>query len=689
MKDSAAYKNSIRQKTSTRLELNWYEEKDGSTVRVDASTVWLDAAYIPDDPNDLTLKDSIYYAQVGSSYVPIVEKFKATLHKENAAGTVFSSPKLTDALWTSKYHLILTDVNGDEIPFGLKGWDIDTINGYLTFTKGKPGYEGPFHVSGYRYAGRKMSDAVLTSDGHSKMDSEYAPKEPNDIVTKEYVDKLVDSVSVNVEKMRPPRPETFEGKPIELICGKMIEATDIVTMTEYENVVLPDYMWTVRSPVFYNPGAGKVSLLVFANGTWLELASYDLEKKIASGLAVEYDEDAYADTLSSKGFYRVLQLSYTNCFKNISGILKSHTAPVKFKFRYSYRSDIFFTDEAVLCEELEQATDTLSGEEAVITPDKLKYTYISGVVTPTKDSSFLVTGLDYTSLRKFIVRKTEDGEARFPDVNSFEMTSDDGKISVKSYQGPKLPYDKYSPREEITRKLSIPDGFYSEHLNFKACTYNIFGDVNGAYESSYNYRIDAVSDESNRVTSGEEINGQIIGACKKFDSSASIADTNELQLLGGVWQWPEKDFSINGTGKIVSGIWNDVSWVRGSVDYSKASKEGERFFTLVFDAADCNSVTLEMSGENLSQDPDTFEYNVSSLLIKADDVTDWLDAKKAYDGTGPCKDWKDGCLVPSKSKEGSIYCTFGPLMAKGKVYVRVGMWFAQHIKIDRLRLAAN
>lgn len=686
MNDNAAYKNSIRQKVATRPELSWYEEKDGSTVRVDASTVWLDAAYIPDDPSDLILKDDIYYAQVGDAYVPVVEKFRTTLHKENAAGTVYSSPKLKDALWTTKYHLTLTDVNDDEVPFGLKGWTIDTINGYLTFTKGKPNYEAPFHVSGYRYAGRKMSDAVLTSDGHNKMDSEYTPKEANDIVTKEYVDKLVESVSSNVEKMRPPQPETFEEKPIELICDKMFKATDIVTMTEYDNVVLPDYMWTIKTPVFYNPEIGKVSLLVFANGTWMELASYDLEKKIASELVVEYDEDAYADTLSSKGFYRVLRLSYTNCFKNISGILKSHTAPVKFKFRYSYHSEIFFTDETVLCEELEQAEDTLNGEEAIIVPDKLKYTYISGVVTPTKDSTFLVSGLDYTTLRKFIIKKTEN---EWPDVSSLEIISDDSKSSIRYNQGPMLPYDKYSPREEIDKQLTIPADFYSEHLNIKACTYNIFSDINGTYESSYNYRIDAVSDESNRVTSGEEMNGQIIGACKKFDSSASIADTNELQLLGGVWQWPEKDFSINGTGKIVSGIWNDVSWVRGSVDYSKASKEGERFFTLAFDAPNCNSVTLEMEGENLSQDPDTFEYNVSSLLIKADGVTDWLDAKKAYDGVGPCKDWKDGCLVPSKSKEGSIYCTFGPLMAKEKVYVRVGVRYAQQIKISKIKLVAN
>lgn len=678
MSDSGnvAYKSAIRQKAATRAELSWYEEKDGQTVRIDASTVWLDTAYIPESPDKLELKNGIHYALIGSSYVPVVQKFKATLHKENAAGTVFSSSLLSDALWSSAYHLTLTDVAGDEVPFGLQGWTIDTVNGYLTFTKGKPkGYDAPFHISGYRYVGRKLADAVLTSDGSMQMDSSYSPEEPQDIVTKEYVDKLVWSVSTEVTKMKPPVPDTFENKSIELICDKMFEATDITTGTKYEHVVLPDYVWTVKTPKFYNPRKGKVSLLVFANSTWQELASYDLKKDISSDLNVELDEDAYADTLSSKGFYDVMVLSYTNSFSHISGLLKSHTAPVKLKFRFSDMSEIFFSDEVTLCEELVQAKDTLENEQAVLAPDKLEYTYVSGVVTPKAGSTLHLTGLDYTTLRKFTLGS---------------KTADVTVLGEKYESFPKLLYKNYSPREAIDEKIVIPDNFYSETLEISANTYNIFGENNGEFWESYRYRVDTKSDESARVTSGYEINGTIKDACGEFDSSKSLVDTNELQLLSGVWQWPEKDFTKQGTGKIVSGIWHDVSWIRTSAaDYSKCSKDGERFFTLAFNVKSCNSVTIRMAGEGLKQDPDTFEYNVSSLLVKAEGVTDWIDAKKPYDGVGEVKHWKEGCLVPSRSGLGFIYCTFGPLIADKKVFVRVGLKYTQKIKIEDIKLTEN
>jgi hypothetical protein len=93
--------------------------------------------------------------------------------------------------------------------------------------------------------------------------------------------------------------------------------------------------------------------------------------------------------------------------------------------------------------------------------------------------------------------------------------------------------------------------------------------------------------------------------------------------------------------------------------------------------------------ENITQDKDTKAFNVDSMYIKVAGSTDWLDAKEPYDGIGTNNKWMQGCLAVQDSKEGKIYCTFGPKPIEGILYIRIGVRYDQHIKFRDITIKEN
>ena len=77
------------------------------------------------------------------------------------------------------------------------------------------------------------------------------------------------------------------------------------------------------------------------------------------------------------------------------------------------------------------------------------------------------------------------------------------------------------------------------------------------------------------------------------------------------------------------------------------------------------------------------------MYIKVDGETDWLDAKKPYDGIGRNTEWMQGCLAVQDSIDGKIYCTFGPHPIEGTLYIRIGVTYDQNIKFSGLTIKEN
>lgn len=678
----ASYKNVVKNKSHTDNNLAWYEEPGTVSPKVDAKSIWLDSEYIPESPEGLIWKGNYYFTAINKSSVAVVEKFENVKLSKVNERAVFYNEKLVDVIQDEEWHLTLTDADGNEIPFGLKKWTIDIGVGYLSFTDGMPDYDTPYYATGYHYCGRKLPEHMITTDGSQEMLPEYTPTEDQQVATKLYVDSEIDKLNLNVDKMLPPTPDTFESKDLTFICDKEFTATDIITKTGYEHVILPDYEFTIDIPEFYNPGYGTVKLLVSVNSVYTEIGRIELstgESVASGGLVIDYDGDAYADSLASRGFYNSIKAHYTN---TLDGMSKINTAgsisPMSFVVSYTYNDTKFFSNELVVCKELEQAEDTLNGEKIVLSVDdsKFDYRYVSGIITPTAGSIISASGLDHFTLRKF-TKGT-------PIAKMSAFTKD-------YIEYPELPYSKYNPSLEIVEDLEIPEGLYQETTTISAETYNIFNEVNGAHSADYNFRVDTVSDESRRVTSGAESeNNAILGYGDEWDPTADLRDNYELQMLNGQYQWPEKDFSVNGTGYINSGVFSDTHWIKTSLDYSQCSKIGKRFVTLKYDMSIANGIYINFeNAENITQDAKTHAFSVDSMYIKVEGETDWLDAKEPYDGIGTNSEWMQGCLAVQDSTDGKIYCTFGPKPIEGVLYIRIGVTYDQKIKFSDITIEEN
>ena len=71
----ASYKNVIKNKSNTDNNLAWFEEPETVSPKVDAKSIWLDSEFIPASPEGLIWRGDLYYAAIGGSSVPVVEKF--------------------------------------------------------------------------------------------------------------------------------------------------------------------------------------------------------------------------------------------------------------------------------------------------------------------------------------------------------------------------------------------------------------------------------------------------------------------------------------------------------------------------------------------------------------------------------------------------------------------------------------
>lgn len=675
----ASYKNVIKNKSNTDNNLAWFEEPETVSPKVDAKSIWLDSEFIPTSPEGLIWRGDLYYAAIGGSSVPVVEKFTHIKVDKVNDRAVFFSEKLIDVIQDEEWHLTIEDANGDVIPFGLKKWTIDIGVGYLSFTDGMPEYDMPFYITGYRYCGRKLPEHMITTDGRQEMLPDYTPEKDQQVATKQYVDQELSKIGVDVNKMLPPEPATFEDKDLTFICDKEFDATDIKTNEHYDHVILDDYEFTIDVPEFYNPGYGTVKLLVSINGVWQEVGriELDLNSPVAQNLTIDYAGEAYPDSLSARGFFKKIKCHFTSSLREMSGVISSHIYPMIFKMSYTYNSTIFFSNELIVCEELQQDKDTLLNERIVLStqPSTFGYRYVSGILTPRAGDIITASHLNYRTLKKF-TKGTHISK-----MSAFGLDYE---------RFPELTYDAYNPPLEIKEDLVIPEGIYQEVTTIDAETYNVFDEVSGEHHADYNFRIDTISDESRRVYSGEVQDQMIVNSCGEWDPQTDLRNYNELQMLAGKYQWPEKDFSINGTGYITSGVFSDVSWIKTGLNYSECPKMGKRYVTLKYDMKIANGIFINFEdAENITQDKDTKAFNVDSMYIKVLGSTDWLDAKEPYDGIGINDKWMQGCLAVQDSKEGKIYCTFGPKPIEGILYIRIGVRYDQHIKFRDITIKEN
>lgn len=197
---------------------------------------------------------------------------------------------------------------------------------------------------------------------------------------------------------------------------------------------------------------------------------------------------------------------------------------------------------------------------------------------------------------------------------------------------------------------------YAENLPVAVTPYSSNDAAGTPYNETLQSRVDLVSDESNRVTSGS---GQYptIGYGDPFDSTSSlkVVYTDELQMLNGKYQRPTGDYSSN--------------LPTAGENYDVGMGTGDRRVTFQPITLNNHSAfTIDILG---AEDFAGIETSGVEIQVKVEGQTGWLDANASYPGTGNPSADGDPAMVYGDSDANTKRVTFGSTVRSGDLLVRI------------------
>lgn len=673
----AAYKNSVKNKPNTSSLLSWYEENGDLKKRVDFSSIWLDADYIPLEAPVLE-NGQDFKITLNNSKISVLRYYQnAPLYKLEGTNNSFKNDLLIDSIESSYgtgYAVRLFDAFGDEIPFGLNKWVADPGSGIVTFIDGIPeGYTQPYFVTFYKYVGRRGSDGIITSDGKTTMLPGYQPTEDKSLVTKDYVDSNVTDVSAIVKKLIPNTPDTFEGRDLELVSkhrpGSLITSTDPevnVVYVESGDVVL-------RVPEFWNEdGKGFFSIYVNNNEIYRNKLQNLTEGFSDKYVNVESVVESYPNELVADDFYKSLNLTVTlDYVYHISPYIPNPNYPifqVKVKWDSNADTDGYFSNSIII------GLDRYSREgfipETTIIEPHISHKYISGVPAMVEGDSFKIYN-KINTLKRF--KKAVHGHVTIDNFLDEEIYTE-------------LTYPEFNSLMTDTKEIVVQSGLYMEDMHVTVDSLNLDNEVNCNVDYTWNIRTDSVSDESNRVTSPDENNSNFGKTWDITQQMTNLKDSNELQMLNGLYQWPRGNYRGNGTELPFADAWGS------GPDYTTIPKDGIRYVTFKFNLEHANGFYFMIDNANgFEYNPYDFTFkNIASIKCFIDDRKEWLDMNIPFDGVLSPFDFEDkGCLVVNRSNATKRYCTFGTEVISGIMYITLGINYDLDIKLSGISVSVD
>jgi len=211
----------------------------------------------------------------------------------------------------------------------------------------------------------------------------------------------------------------------------------------------------------------------------------------------------------------------------------------------------------------------------------------------------------------------------------------------------------------VDKEVNVLAAVYSEDIIISIFGYNskaVAGTINNHATGA---RVDLVSNETNRRTSGSgQYPASGYGASFDPEQDLKTVYTEELQQLNGIHQWPAGNFSGN---LPVAGP-----------DYSSGMGTGWRYVVPIaaISLNNASGFTINFIGAvNFSgvETPDIRIY------IKVDGATGWIDANASYPGVGSPVNNGDPSMVYNQSSATVKRVTFGPTPRTGLLYIRIGL----------------
>lgn len=653
----AAFKNAVKQKPNTNANLAWYEEAGDISKRISIASLWIDSDYIPlEAPEQLV--SSKYSISLGNVSIDVLERVEdVELTKVAGTPASFYNELLIDSIdpsFGTGYSIIIKDVFGNQVPFGLNKWVVDGESGILSFLEGIPdGYQAPFKISFFRYIGRKGLEGLVTNDGSVPMADGYVPESGQQIATKDYVDNSLLITDTNVKKLTPKEPDTFEDKELTIIREKDITG-QLSTATNPEIPVVyteADKVIRIKVPTFYKCPTGVVSVLVNNNVIYKKDIT-EINEGLVETFVVDSIVNSYEDKIIAYDYYQSVNMHVVlDILSSLVPYTYSSKEPfVKIKMKFQDGSKVFYSKELTVG--LDDYSRVAVIKNSFFTNIESEG-YISGVPTLLAGDklSYQTTLLTIKKYKKDIM-----GHIKINNLIDEDIHTDDY-------------YGNFNAPIIKAVDIDIPENVYAEDIEVNISSRNL-EDINGSLNTAYLLRVDSVSDESNRVTS--------IGL-NEWDPKADLNETMELQLINGLYQWPRGDYSANGTR--ISGF-----NLPTGPNYSSITG-GERYVTLKYTIENANGFYIEMPGSTgIVYDNDTTAMlTFRTFRCKVDGQTDWLLMNTPYDGVGcPNELESKGCLVVNDSTNDKHYYTFGDKPLSGDLYIQIGIKELMDVKFPKL-----
>jgi len=632
-------------KADTSPYLEFYEEPLRSSFIVTPENFWIDTEYIPETAPLLQDQEEYIVTFDNGFKLPVLKRYnKLYLDAVPGSDASFYHKNLEDAIphdyKDGSYHYTLRDANDQEIAYGLNAWVVDFQAGVVTFYQGVPEKATlPLSISFYKYIGRKTFEGVIKTDGTTPMVDEYSPDRNQDVTTKKYVDDGLAVIQEVVDKLVPDPPPGLSNRPLLMQLYKAYSAED---SEEHDctNFLKPEIH---VDGAFYDGDAGILTAFIDDEIVGTATLTPEDDTNIYDGIEITSDTDPYAGENQRKNFYKHITALFSPTEDLEPGL---HTAKIQHSITGASQVKSFWKDDPSIAS-IRIASDTpfLPSTVAVST---LNVSYVSGVPTLTPDS--------FLPIKMYVanVAKTHYPEICAKITSSHVQNED---FNITSAPGTTIT---------LEQNLRVRPNVYTEQLQLQIIALNSAKEPFIPDPIIRKARIDTVSKEAQRVTSGNGIYPSDDAFGLAYPSSQVLSANEELQMIGGILQWPSGDYSAN---------------IPVGPNYNNISSEGTRWATFrSLELLYADGFTVHINGaQNWTANAETHRTIGVEIQAKIrnnekpSENTGWIDCNTPYIGVGKPSANGDTAMVVSGSTATIKRVSFGPTARSGQLYIRIGL----------------
>lgn len=358
-------------------------------------------------------------------------------------------------------------------------------------------------------------------------------------------------------------------------------------------------------------------------------------------LRISSDVDYYVGQAGKEGFWTAL----TAFARRTLGLsVGAHSVQLKHTKTGNTNLVEFYVDDPV--------TPSVQATPSVVLPAVTRY--ISGV------PSFAAAQQVQTSFSVLDCVKTHYNSVRAARVQGTEITAINLNAVSDTVAG-SIPINNDTLAYN-NKAVTLLDTVYNENVQLNYYAYNSKNVISLVTAVPLLSRIDTVSNESSRFTSGP---GQYpaAGYGSAFDSSISLVTlTSELQLINGRYRYPTGNYASNaqGAGPNYTGLAEAYRYVT--------------FRPVVLSAHSAFTLTIVGSvGTWTGASAVTSGIQIYARVDGAVPSAGWIDCNAAYPGTGNPTNNGDPAMVVGSSTFIVKRVTFGTAVKTGQLTIRIGI----------------